>query len=578
MANPPADAVPKKRGPKTDVLEALLKRVDGLEKRLKTDDGPMTPSSPTRGDQGPTSVPDGENLRLNRTILDIPADISNSINAGTTLISPATESMVPSSPTLFPEGLIDIYFQRLHGKPLYILDEMATRSRLQNNTLPSFVTFAIYALSARFATSLGGFNSTAQLAQEYAHRARAELDLDEPSVEGLQALLLLSQAAYQCGKGKRAYMYLSTTISMAFALNLHRELPNSLAVSHAEREGRRRLFWACYTLDRFASSGTKRPSLISDDCILLRLPGYQMQPSGIFAEGEYFPGSPNLQFIAPPGKATAAGSAALISILRILGKANRYLASGGVKGDSHFPWHTLSTLSKLRQDLDLWATETQETFASPDALFGQPDSIVLVLSKLIYHLIHCLIHRPFLPLDLNDLSGTPQHQSWQLESTNTCFLHANAITELVEIGKVSAILDWPAFVGYCVCTAGTIHVHGAHYRPPNAPSQPFSNSADLLTRDMQQLSELRFVWTGIQHQYDTLQIVFAAHSDMFKSLGNSPVRFSAVFQLEDFFDRYPGVLVDGAYTSLRDVVDEPLQDRYALYQFALFRRLTSQQC
>lgn len=30
-----ADAIPKKRGPKTDVLEALLKRVDGLEKRLQ---------------------------------------------------------------------------------------------------------------------------------------------------------------------------------------------------------------------------------------------------------------------------------------------------------------------------------------------------------------------------------------------------------------------------------------------------------------------------------------------------------------------------------------------------------------
>ena len=29
------DAIPKKRGPKTDVLEALLKRVNGLEKRLK---------------------------------------------------------------------------------------------------------------------------------------------------------------------------------------------------------------------------------------------------------------------------------------------------------------------------------------------------------------------------------------------------------------------------------------------------------------------------------------------------------------------------------------------------------------
>ena len=29
------DAIPKKRGPKTDVLEALLKRVDGLEKKLQ---------------------------------------------------------------------------------------------------------------------------------------------------------------------------------------------------------------------------------------------------------------------------------------------------------------------------------------------------------------------------------------------------------------------------------------------------------------------------------------------------------------------------------------------------------------
>lgn len=36
-ADTPPDAVPKKRGPKTDVLEALLKRVDGLEKRLHSE-------------------------------------------------------------------------------------------------------------------------------------------------------------------------------------------------------------------------------------------------------------------------------------------------------------------------------------------------------------------------------------------------------------------------------------------------------------------------------------------------------------------------------------------------------------
>jgi hypothetical protein len=40
------DAVPKKRGPKTDVLESLLKRVDGLEKRLKDEKQPGDSSSP----------------------------------------------------------------------------------------------------------------------------------------------------------------------------------------------------------------------------------------------------------------------------------------------------------------------------------------------------------------------------------------------------------------------------------------------------------------------------------------------------------------------------------------------------
>ncbi|KAL5399750.1 hypothetical protein PMIN03_012621 [Paraphaeosphaeria minitans] len=35
--NCPCIYVPKKRGPKTDVLEALLKRVDGLEKRLHSE-------------------------------------------------------------------------------------------------------------------------------------------------------------------------------------------------------------------------------------------------------------------------------------------------------------------------------------------------------------------------------------------------------------------------------------------------------------------------------------------------------------------------------------------------------------
>lgn len=41
-----ADAIPKKRGPKTDVLEALVKRVDGLEKQLRHEQDDKQPASP----------------------------------------------------------------------------------------------------------------------------------------------------------------------------------------------------------------------------------------------------------------------------------------------------------------------------------------------------------------------------------------------------------------------------------------------------------------------------------------------------------------------------------------------------
>lgn len=43
-----ADAIPKKRGPKSDVLEALLKRVDGLEKRLQDEKKPLSPAEDER--------------------------------------------------------------------------------------------------------------------------------------------------------------------------------------------------------------------------------------------------------------------------------------------------------------------------------------------------------------------------------------------------------------------------------------------------------------------------------------------------------------------------------------------------
>ncbi|KAK7532275.1 fungal-specific transcription factor domain-containing protein [Phyllosticta citribraziliensis] len=563
------DAVPKKRGPKTDVLEALLKRVDGLEKRLheenkekpvevETDETqsstetlnepePAKPASAPPAAQRPRAATSNPNISIPPAVISPPQPIQQ------------TPVYAPT------DVLVDAYFARLHGKPYYILDELTTRQRLQHQQLPSHLAHAIYAVSARYVPHghVGGYSAAVRASDEYAARSRVGLDSDEPCIESLQTLLLLAQANYQAGRGKKAYMLLTTAISMAFALELHRELPMMINIPPSEREGRRRLFWACYLMDRFAACGSKRPSLISDESIFLRLPSSISTPGSMMMEGDFFRNGSNMPYLAGPTRQNQSSSVMLIGISRILGVTNRYLAAGGVKGDSHFPWHSLSNLSKIRHELDMWAAETQDTFSSLENLFGHQESTLLVLSKLIYHIIHCLIYRTFLPMDLAELSITGQHQSWQIEATNLCFLHANAVAELVEIGRTSSIIDWPAFVGYCVGTAGTIHVHGAHYR--GRDGEVYSTSAELLAREMQQLAELRFIWAGVQHQRDTLQWIYGCHSELVKSMAGNTMRFSPTMDLEDFFDRYPGHAIDGAHITFQDLSLDTVHDSISLY-------------
>ncbi|KAI9167280.1 LOW QUALITY PROTEIN: transcriptional regulatory protein [Paramyrothecium foliicola] len=577
------DAVPKKRGPKTDVLEALLKRVDGLEAKLKEKNAESaSPTTPVQESGGGASVDAPSPTSVEPSAKRIAVDANSSPAGGdATVYSPEASnarSRESSTPPVQTDALLDTYFSRFHAKPYHILDESSVRQRMQLAQLPTYLCHAISAVAARsgpivlYTPHPGGYQSALKLSEEYAAKARGEINTDEPSVDGLQALLLLVIAFTAAGKGKKAYMLMTSAVGMAMALELHREMDIQARVTPIEREVRRRLFWTCYLLDRYMACGSKRPSLISDKVIILRLPCWSPNPSTLPVEGEFFQCGSNLQHFQGAGKRSQGSTGMLIDISRILGVTNRYLASGGVKGDTHFPWHSLSNLSKIRQDLDIWASGTDDVFSSIDTLFGQADSTVLVLSKLIYHLIHCLIYRPFLPIDLAELAGSGQHQSWQIEATNMCFLHANAIAELIELGKQASTIEWPSFVGYCICTAGTVHIHGAYYSKQGVGSEmsTFSSSADFLSREMQQLSELRYAWSSVQHQRETLQAIYNAHGELVKSSGGHSMRYTSGFHLEDFFDRYAGISgqagssfsFDAANLSLSDVIVDFTTDTY----------------
>ncbi|CAI7595214.1 unnamed protein product [Penicillium pancosmium] len=568
------DAIPKKRGPKTDVLEALLKRVDGLEKRLQDEKNPISPTSP----DPPEDLPLGNQSRRNTIDASFHPYSSNDRrpSLSTSLSQPAesfpratdqaqspalsqpqsshSQSQSQAHNVILSDILLDAYFGRLHGKPFFVLDETSTRQMHQLKQLSAPLSMAISAMTARYVHAVGQPDQSLRLGLDAALQARRMIDVDNPTVEGLQTLLLLSQAFFAYGLGKKAYMTFSNCAAMVVALDLLREAPSKSNLAPPEREMRRRLFWSVYLMDRFITCGSPRPCLIADHSIVLRLPVWSSHTPGLTVEGELFHVGPNIQYSADSRRKSPSAASLLIDITRILGVTNRYLAAGGVKGDSHFPWHALSNLSKIRQELDIWAAGTQDVFSSIEALFGHPESTTLLLSKLIYHLVHCLIYRPFLPIDLVELRGTGQHQSWQIEATNLCFSHSNAIAELVELGRNSPLIEWPAFVGYCVCTAGTVHVHGVHYK--GQEGEVFSSSAEFLTREMHQLAWLRNSWAGVQHQRELLQAIYTCHSELVRNLATSPMRFSPVFHLEDFLDRYPSLAADGAHVRLIDTGDE----------------------
>jgi hypothetical protein len=160
--------VPKKRGPKTDVLEALLKRVDGLEKRLhdegKAEGSTTADESSAVLDPLVTTSPILVTDANERQKSELTGNAATSpFHESPALLTP-TESLYdsqarafeleadPSSEPSLPnlqDIYLDTYFARVHGKPYHILDEQVVRQRCQTNQIPTFLLHAIYAVSAR---------------------------------------------------------------------------------------------------------------------------------------------------------------------------------------------------------------------------------------------------------------------------------------------------------------------------------------------------------------------------------------------------------------------------------------------
>lgn len=138
---------------------------------------------------------------------------------------------------------------------------------------------AICAVASRFVQSPPGVTeipqpvSGSELAQGWAAEAKALLlQEDGMSLENIATAVLLAKYDINSGRFSHAFVLAAIANRIALGMRLHLELPPNEDITATERETRRRLMWACYSLDRMMSTGAPELLLTPASSLHIRLP------------------------------------------------------------------------------------------------------------------------------------------------------------------------------------------------------------------------------------------------------------------------------------------------------------------
>ncbi|KAG8678889.1 hypothetical protein FRC09_019443, partial [Ceratobasidium sp. 395] len=155
------------------------------------------------------------------------------------------------------------------------LDRTQVMAQITDGTLPAILANCLAALAVRFSNRKDLLKGPRHLAGEaYCDMAKLLVVhmLSWPSVEVLQALVLIAWSEFGSGRDSGLWMYSRMAVGMAMDLGLGFEATVQLAATESEREKVRLTWWSTLLIDRINSWGTGRPIAIADDQFDTALP------------------------------------------------------------------------------------------------------------------------------------------------------------------------------------------------------------------------------------------------------------------------------------------------------------------
>ncbi|KAK3847767.1 MAG: fungal-specific transcription factor domain-containing protein, partial [Linnemannia gamsii] len=368
------------------------------------------------------------------------------------------EGEMPLPPRDLADHLIDTYFSYVHSnmpvlhKPTFM---RLYRSPDPFKRPPGVLLNAMFAIASRFSThpEIVGHDPEA-FGDEYFDRAKRLVDFEYelPRQSSIQALLLMVIYRFTSAKsGGRVWVMLGMATRMAQDLGMHR---NSARwhLPPLETEIRKRLWWACYVMDRWVSACLGRPVAIDDNDCDVSFPSVVEQD---WADPDCDAASVAEESV----KLKEESSLALqyfvesIKLAQILGQILGRVYSATTR--NHGPGQASSTVAELDTMLTKWLLALPAVLKYDHSVHPTKVDRKVATIHVSYYSVLILLHRPYMvPSSL-----TKSKLSESMPSLNICVSAANSITHLTErLTEPDALKYVWSFTTYEVLTSSLIHL------------------------------------------------------------------------------------------------------------------------
>ncbi|MBE7181586.1 MAG: fungal specific transcription factor domain-containing protein, partial [Terriglobus roseus] len=307
-------------------------------------------------------------------------------------------------------------------------------------------------------------------------------------------------------------------------------------LSFTDREIRRRTMWACYLLDTFNSSGTERPSFLSEDYFSIQLPikesHFQMEipgPTEDLHGNVHLPAATRRQgrdttaatneaaALAAEAKANMGVAAYVVRSVVLWKRIVKYLNLGGKERDPHPIWDAMSEFASLARQI------TALKASLPDDLHYNADNLASHASTRLanqFLLLHIMLAQATLFLHRFAIptypSSRPHHTPLLASGMPKPFLTSSAQSVIDAAAAISALLADSAghtltvpFAGYCAYASATVHVWGIFSRLPSLET----SSKENLRVNYRYLTRMKRYWGMFHYMAESVKETYRGFAD-----------------------------------------------------------------